>query len=273
MRSQRRLSAASIEHEGYARGVRPASACLLAGIALAPACGHSDAQGHEAYVWEQSCAPCHAIAPGRAAPDICYQGALVADPQSGEWLLHRPMDVALAHEVIADVSAAGFHMNVYVDDRLYVEDLNAEAITYARHARLEAHPVGDLLAWLTRPTTKIVVVGDPRALDGLQDELRAGYDGRLFIAKSLPYFLELALPGVSKGAALEFVCRRLGVGPAHVVAFGDGANDVELLEAAGLGVAVGDADAALAEVAGWRVPGVDDDGVAGFLEALVDSRS
>jgi Cof subfamily protein (haloacid dehalogenase superfamily) len=215
----------------------------------------------------------YALELGVTAPVICYQGALVADPQSGEWLLHRPMDVALAHEVIADVSAAGFHMNVYVDDRLYVEDLNAEAITYARHARLEAHPVGDLLAWLTRPTTKIVVVGDPRALDGLQDELRAGYDGRLFIAKSLPYFLELALPGVSKGAALEFVCRRLGVGPAHVVAFGDGANDVELLEAAGLGVAVGDADAALAEVAGWRVPGVDDDGVAGFLEALVDSRS
>ncbi|HYX87074.1 MAG TPA: cytochrome c [Gaiellales bacterium] len=49
--------------------MRPASACLLAGIALAPACGHSDAQAHEAYVWEQSCAPCHAIAPGRASPD------------------------------------------------------------------------------------------------------------------------------------------------------------------------------------------------------------
>ena len=103
----------------------------------------------------------YALQLGVTAPVICYQGALVADPRTGEWLLHRPMDVALAHEVIEAVDAAGFHMNVYVDDELYVEELNEEAITYATHARLEAHAVGDLLAWLDRPTTKIVVVGEP----------------------------------------------------------------------------------------------------------------
>jgi Cof subfamily protein (haloacid dehalogenase superfamily) len=214
----------------------------------------------------------YALQLGITAPVICYQGALVADPTTGEWLLHQPMDVALAHEVIEAVSAAGFHMNVYVDDQLFVDDLNQEAVTYARHARLEAHAVGDLLAWLDRPTTKIVVVGEPEELDRLQDDLRARFDGRAFIAKSLPIFLELARPGVSKGAALEFVCERLGIDPAAVVGFGDGANDVELLETAGLGVAVAGADAALEPVAGWTVPSVDDDGVAGFLDALVDSR-
>ena len=214
----------------------------------------------------------YALQLGVTAPVICYQGALVADPRTGEWLLHRPMGVALAHEVIEAVDAAGFHMNVYVDDELYVEELNEEAVTYATHARLEAHAVGDLLAWLDKPTTKIVVVGDPQGLDRLQDDLRARFDGRAFIAKSLPIFLELALPGVSKGSALEFVCDRLGIDPRTVVAFGDGANDVELLETAGLGVAVADADAALRPIAGWTVPSVDDDGVAGFLDALVDSR-
>jgi Cof subfamily protein (haloacid dehalogenase superfamily) len=214
----------------------------------------------------------YALQLGVTAPVICYQGALVADPVTGEWLLHRPMDVALAHEVIAAVEQAGFHMNVYVDDKLFVEELNEEAITYATHARLQAHAVGDLIAWLDRPTTKIVVVGEPEALDGLQDELRARFDGRAFIAKSLPIFLELARPGVSKGSALDFVCERLGIDPAAVVAFGDGANDVELLEAAGLGVAVAGGDAALEEVAAWTVPSVDEDGVAGFLDALVDSR-
>jgi Cof subfamily protein (haloacid dehalogenase superfamily) len=215
----------------------------------------------------------YALQLGVTAPVICYQGALIADPVTGEWLQHRPMEVPLAHEVIEAVDAAGFHMNVYVDDTLYVEELNEEAITYARHARLEAHAVGNLVEWLDRPTTKIVVVGEPEELDGLQDRLRARFDGRAFIAKSLPIFLELAQPGVSKGAALEFVCGRLGIAPAAVVAFGDGANDVELLEAAGLGVAVAGGDAALERVAAWTVPSVDEDGVAGFLDALVDSRS
>jgi Cof subfamily protein (haloacid dehalogenase superfamily) len=214
----------------------------------------------------------YALELGVTAPVICYQGALVADPVTGRWLLHDPMDVPLAREVIVAVRRAGFHMNVYVDDTLYVEELNEEARTYAAHARLDAHPVGDLLAWLERPTTKIVIVGEPVALDGLQDRLRAAFDGRLFIAKSLPYFLEVAMPDVSKGAALRFVCERLGIEPADVVAFGDGANDVELLRDAGVGVAVEDADAALRAVADWIVPPVADDGVAGFLSQLVSAR-
>ncbi|HSD02890.1 MAG TPA: Cof-type HAD-IIB family hydrolase [Gaiellales bacterium] len=243
--------------------------------ALVRAVGRARASGLEAIVATgrmfASARP-YALQLGVTAPVICYQGALVADPVTGEWLLHQPMDVALAHEVIEAVSAAGFHMNVYVDDTLFVEELNEEAVTYARHARLEAHAVGNLLEWLDRPTTKIVVVGEPGELDSLQDGLRARFDGRAFIAKSLPIFLELARPGVSKGAALEFVCGRLGIEPAAVVAFGDGANDVELLEAAGLGVAVAGGDAALRRVAAWTVPSVDEDGVAGFLDALVDSR-
>ena len=243
--------------------------------ALVRAVGRVRAAGMEAVVATgrmfASARP-YALQLGITAPVICYQGALVADPVTGEWLLHQPMDVPLAHEVIEAVSAAGFHMNVYVDDMLFVEELNEEAITYARHARLEAHAVGNLVEWLDRPTTKIVVVGRPEELDSLQDRLRARFDGRAFIAKSLPIFLELAQPGVSKGAALAFVCGRLGIDPAAVVAFGDGANDVELLEAAGLGVAVSGGDAALGRVAAWTVPSVDDDGVAGFLDALVDSR-
>lgn len=215
----------------------------------------------------------YALQLGVTAPVICYQGALVADPATGEWLLHRPMPVSLAHEVIEAVDAAGFHMNVYVDDELFVEDLNAEAVTYANHARLKAHAVGDLLAWLHQPTTKIVVVGEPEALDRLQDELRARFDGRAFIAKSLPIFLELAQPGVSKGSALEFVCERLGVDPAATVAFGDGANDHELLETAGFGVAVADAEPSLLRIADWTVPPVAEDGVAGFLDLLVHSRA
>jgi Cof subfamily protein (haloacid dehalogenase superfamily) len=214
----------------------------------------------------------YALELGVRAPVICYQGALIADPTTGQWLRHEPLEVPLARQVIRFVAAAGFHMNVYVDDRLYVEALNEEAVRYATHARLQAHPVGDLERWLEQPTTKIVVVGDPGALDDLEAAMRAEFDGRLFIAKSLPYFLEVARPGVSKGAALQFVCDHLGIDPADTVAFGDGANDVELLRDAGLGVAVEGADPALAAVAGWTVPGVEQDGVAAFLAAIVSAR-
>ncbi len=209
---------------------------------------------------------------GVVAPLICYQGALVADPVGGDWLEHRPMPVPLARTAIEAVAAAGFHMNVYVDDELYVERINDEALEYARHSRLQPHAVGDLRHWLSEPTTKIVVVGEPRGLDGLEVQLRDRFDGELFIAKSLPHFLELAVPGVSKGSALRWVCERLGIDPARVVAFGDGENDVELLAEAGTAIAVEDADPKLLRHADLTVPGVEEDGVATFVQALVDSR-
>ena len=139
--------------------------------------------------------------------------------------------------MIEAVDAAGFHMNVYVDDQpLRRGAERGGGDVRRRHARLEAHAVGDLLAWLDRPTTKIVVVGEPEGLDRLQDELRARFDGRAFIAKSLPIFLELALPGREQGRLRSSSC---ATGSAStrptVVAFGDGANDVELLETAGPG--------------------------------------
>jgi Cof subfamily protein (haloacid dehalogenase superfamily) len=210
---------------------------------------------------------------GVTAPLICYQGALIADPQSGQWLRHEPMPVPLAREVIEACRKRDQHCNVYVDDELYVDELNVYALEYARHAKLEAHAVGDLERWLTEPTTKIVVVGEPELLDTLQIELRAQFGDRLFIAKSLPFFLEVAQPGVSKGSALEWVCDRIAIEPAHVVAFGDGANDIELLRDAGFGVAIEGADQILLDEADATVPGPEHDGVARFLEALVSAGS
>jgi Cof subfamily protein (haloacid dehalogenase superfamily) len=210
---------------------------------------------------------------GVTAPLICYQGALIADPVSGEWLQHHPMPVDTAREVIEAIRARGEHVNVYVDDELYVDELNLYALEYARHAKLEAHAVGDVVTWLKEPTTKLVVVGEPERLDTLEAELKATYDGSLFIAKSLPFFLEVAQPGVSKGSALRWVTRHLGIETRDVVAFGDGANDVELLEEAGLGVMIETGDSALEPYAGWRVPRPEDEGVAAFLEALTAERA
>jgi Cof subfamily protein (haloacid dehalogenase superfamily) len=214
----------------------------------------------------------YAEALGVTAPLVCYQGALVADPVSGEWLVHAPIPVPLAREAIRAAAGEGFHVNAYVDDELYVASLTHEAREYARYARLEAHVVGDLAAWLTEPTTKLVVVGQPEAVDDLEVRLRDRFGERLFIAKSLPYFLEAAHPGVSKGSGLRDVCERLGIPTSAVVAFGDGQNDIELLQEAGFAVAVEDADEALLRHADATVPPVGSDGVAGFLRALVDSR-
>ncbi|HKD95513.1 MAG TPA: HAD hydrolase family protein, partial [Gaiellaceae bacterium] len=105
----------------------------------------------------------------------------------------------------------------------------------------------------------------------LEAELEPRFAGRLFISKSLPFFLEFAHPDVSKGSGLAFVADRLGFGQAETVACGDGENDRELLDWAGFGVAVANAHEDVLARADLVVPSVEEEGVAVLLEAYLDS--
>jgi Cof subfamily protein (haloacid dehalogenase superfamily) len=204
-------------------------------------------------------------------PVICYQGAAVVDGD-GTWLLHAPIEIELAREAIAAVEAEGYDPNVYVGDELYVSRITAGSRAYADFQQIPIHPVGDVKAWLPDPPTKIVCVGDPEALDRLGERMRERFDGRLWVTKSLAKFLEFATVGVSKGSGMEFLSQHYGFARERTLAFGDGENDVELVEWAGYGIAVENAHERVKAVADWICPPAAKEGVAQVLEALLDSR-
>jgi Cof subfamily protein (haloacid dehalogenase superfamily) len=209
---------------------------------------------------------------GLSGPIVCYQGAVVADAE-GHFLRHVPIPLEPAREAIAAIVAGGHHLNVYVDDELYVSEVTPEARAYADFQDLPIHPVGDVLAWLDRPPTKLVAVGERHVMDELEIELKERFDGRLYISKSLPEFLELAAPGVTKAEGLAFAAELLGVDLSRIVAFGDGENDVELVRAVGYGVAVANAHERVLEAADFVCPRDRDEGVAQVLEAFLDWRT
>ena len=211
----------------------------------------------------------YALDAGLDDPVVCYQGAVVAEPVSGHWLRHEPIPLELAREAIAALNDEGFGLNCYVGDELYVAEITPEARRYADFQDLELHPVGDLLTWLDEPPTKLVVIDDPEVLDALKQRMIVHFDGRLYISKSLPYFLEFASPAVTKAAGLEFLSEHLGFARERTVAFGDGENDIELVDWAGYGVAVANAHERVKEAADLICPSVDDEGVAQVLEAFL----
>ncbi len=100
--------------------------------------------------------------------------------------------------------------------------------------------------------------------------MRERFGDRLFISKSLPYFLEFASPEVSKGSGLAFLAERLGFTAAETVAIGDGENDRELLDWAGYAVCVEDSHPSLFERADLVIPGPEADGVATLIESYLD---
>ena len=86
-----------------------------------------------------------------------------------------------------------------------------------------------------------------------------------------PFFVEYLMPGNTKGTAITALCQHLGVSLSEVVAFGDGENDAEMLEAVGLGVAMKNARPKAKESAHEITSYTnDDDGVARHLEVLFE---
>ena len=209
---------------------------------------------------------------GITEPVICYQGALVADPATGDFLYHEPIPLEVAREAIAELEGAGFPPNCYVDDELAVSRHTPYSEAYANFQHIPVQEVGDLLAWLDRPPTKLVAVADPAELVALRAKLAPVFDGRLYVTTSLPWLLELGHRGVSKATGVGYVADRLGFGRERIVAFGDGENDVELIDWAGFGISVEEGHARLREHADWVCPGPGEEGVAQVIEAFLHSR-
>ena len=202
-------------------------------------------------------------------PVVCYQGALVADPSSGEFLLHVPIPVDLAREAIAAVQDSGHGLNCYVDDELYVAAVTPEAESYASFQHIELHVVGPLLDWLERPPTKLVVVGDPERLDALGASCAHSSAGGCSSRSRCR----------SSSSSRTRTCRRArgcSSSPTasasrreQTIAFGDGENDLELIDWAGYSVAVGNAHPLVKARADLTCPPAEEEGVAQVLEAFL----
>jgi Cof subfamily protein (haloacid dehalogenase superfamily) len=206
-------------------------------------------------------------------PVVCYQGAAVVDPITREFLMHDPLDLGVAREAIAALAERGFSPNVYVDDQLFVAHETEYSRAYSQFQHLPVTEVGDLLGWLDRPPTKLVQVADPPVLAELRPVLERRFEGRMFVTTSLPYMLELGNPAVTKGSGMAFVATMLGLDLDHVIAFGDGENDVELLDVAGFGVAVESGHPRLVAVADTTCAGPEEEGVAAVIDAVLDLDS
>lgn len=174
-------------------------------------------------------------------PIICYQGALIREPDHKDVLWHKPLPVVMAQEIIDQVRRLGVHQYVFVDDEMYVEEIKEKDLWYAERNSVELNLVDDLMTLLKSPPTEIAARGEPEAIDRMIAHLKAYFGESLLVCKVHSSFCEIAHPESGKGNALKYLAERLGVEQGQVIAIGDGPNDVSMLKWAGLGIAIGDA--------------------------------
>jgi Cof subfamily protein (haloacid dehalogenase superfamily) len=182
----------------------------------------------------------YARAIGAEAPLILYNGARIQEPGDGEILFDRKLGLQEAVSVLKLVKKHDLHVNLYLDDVIYIERETEVSRESAEKDGVVQEPVGDLVEFLKSEPTKLLIIGPGEKLIDLWADFGKN-PHTAEVVRSEPTYLEILPAGVSKGAALREVSRLAGVPLAEIAAFGDSNNDVEMIEAAGLGVAVGNA--------------------------------
>lgn len=207
---------------------------------------------------------------GITLPLICYQGAVVGDPVSGETLRADTLPPALAREAVERAEAEDLDLSLYLGETIHFRTLRWPREFYDRWFGLPLFHTPDLRTVLDQTTPmKFIITAEPPEADSIEARWRPRFNGRLNIVRSHALFVEGNPPGVSKGTALAWLAARLGVPQAATLAVGDNGNDLEMVQWAGVGVAMGNGAASVKAHADWIAPSVDEDGVAAVFERFV----
>lgn len=204
------------------------------------------------------------------SPMINYNGALVHDPASGRVLLHKPIPVAnairivnLARKIYSEVL-----VSAEVMDKWYTDRVDSAYLTET--AKLVGPDViAPIEQWLTQSVTKLMLMGPADRMAALAEAIRQHLPYQVTVVQTEGELLQISHATVSKAQALRVVAAEMHVKREEVMAIGDNANDVGMLQWAGVGVAMGNAAPEALAVADVVTDHNDADGAAHAIRRLI----
>lgn len=207
---------------------------------------------------------------GLKTPLASYQGGLIKDGSDTLYERFLPQDCLEA--IVRWARENDIHINFYVNDELFVEQDHREITTYSQQQNIEYKKVDNVLDLDLTKVNKILVLDSDSAerVSGYADYLETTFP-QVNIVKSSPYFCEISHPEAQKSHAVEFLQNHYGLEKHEVLTIGDQNNDIALLKAGGIKVAMGNATDTLKSMADFVTDTVDNNGFVKAMEKFVEA--
>ncbi len=206
---------------------------------------------------------------------IFFDGALVSSPAEGKEVYVKPLKAEVVKRAVGFARLHNTYLELYSRDYFFAEREHWAADIHRRFFRVAPTFVDFNGIWERERIIKaelVVYSAEEKAkARSFQNEFAGSL--RFSIARTPAYpgveFINIVDPEVSKGEALKALASHLGVQVSEVVAIGDGTNDISLLSAAGLAVAMGNAPDEVKEIADHVTLDVDHSGLAAAIERFL----
>lgn len=207
------------------------------------------------------------------APLIAYNGGLVLHNNQ---VLHSAfIDNAVLEAVMNLCLKTAIHLSLYYKDEWYVPAMDFWANKEANNTKvlpLLKSNKAVLAQWKEegKGAHKIMCMGEETEIDALYKALENSFSEEIVLYRSKPTYIEISHRSVSKKTAIEALLKNCypTVSIKEIVAFGDNYNDIEMLIAVGLGVAVANAIEEVLQIANKITDTNKNDGVAKVIQEL-----
>lgn len=201
---------------------------------------------------------------------ICLNGGLVMSWQDGKIIQDKKIPVEFNGKICDLAKEYGVTILTYEGDDVITEDPDNEYVQIeTKINKINARKVDNLKEVLDFSVSKFIMVGDGEILAEVEKKVKPLLEADLDVYRSEPFFLEILPKGINKANALEMLLKEVGATREELMAFGDGYNDISMIEYAGMGVAMANGNDQIKAKADYVAPSNDEGGIAHVLEKFV----
>ncbi|MBQ8507563.1 MAG: HAD family phosphatase [Clostridia bacterium] len=201
---------------------------------------------------------------------MSYNGGRIVDAATGAALFETSMDIEETRAVLRRLEE--LPVTPILDDgvQFYVTDKNGYKVDYeCFNNRMVCSEVENLADFLHFAPIKILMSVQPEQIASVQAQIAAFLPESLTVVQTAAFYLEVIPRVINKGQGILDICRTLGISAGEVISFGDAENDIPMLRAAGVGVAMGNAAEDVKAAADMVTLSNNEDGIAFALEKLL----
>lgn len=209
-----------------------------------------------------------------STPLIAYNGGLVIN--NGEVLHSTFIENNVLAEIINKCTNTTIHLSLFHKDEWYVPSMDYWAKREENNTKVTPEVKCSkevLTTWREegKGAHKIMCMGDEQEIDALYKSLESTFSDEIMLYRSKETYIEISHKDISKKTAIDVILEECypTLTMDNVIAFGDNYNDIEMLKAVGLGVAVGNANYEVLKVADAVTDTNKNDGVAKAIKEFL----
>lgn len=201
---------------------------------------------------------------------LSYNGAKIINCKTEEVIYQK----VLPADIIPSLHAAAvqYHVGIisYEGDHVITDmELDEYMIKEAKINNIPIKTITDFPNYITFPVNKCLMTGPGDKLAQIEPKMKEQFGDRINIYRSEPFFLELMPQNIDKANSLKVLLNHLNLSTEQMISCGDGFNDLSMIEYAGMGVAMANAQEIVKKAANYITLSNDDDGVAHVIQEFM----